>query len=348
MTWPVQPNNVKKIQMEITNYCNARCPACAREKIVLGKMDAPILGLNNNYITYEQFVSWFDKDDWSNLLLLDFCGNIDEPTTNPDLLKIVKWVMENKNFMPYQKLNISTNGGTRNIDFWKELGDMSNFYMSPKGTKRIQVNFGIDGLEDTNHIYRKNVKWEKLQTNFRTYIKAGGRAVWQFIYFDHNEHQDEEVKQRSIDEGFEKIKWRNTRRENRGDTKPAKNEKFIKNTTKPKQKIVCKACFRPNYFGLDTGLFITNKGHVMPCCWLGTEARLKEVYDTYGYQYDVTDNLLDGKKSFKDILNSEWYSNLHKTIIAETWQACTKHCKEDVIESITDDWNTQNTVSTVS
>lgn len=347
MSWPVMANGVKKIQLEITNYCNARCSACAREKIMLGKLEPEILGINDNYVSYEQFVSWFDKDKWENLLHIDFCGNIDEPTTNPDLLKICKWILENNEFTQYLKLTISTNGGTRNKEFWQELGKLSNDYKSPGGYKRLQVIWGIDGLEDTNHIYRRNVKWEKLQENFRTYIKAGGRAMWQFIYFDHNEHQDELVKQRSIDEGFEKVKWRNTKRQDRGDTVAANKEKYVKDNNVATKKIVCKACHRPNYHGLDTGLFVTNKGHVMPCCWLGTEARLKEVYDTYGYQYDSKDNVLDGNKSFQDILESDWYTNLHKTIMAETWQACVQHCKENVIEAITDDYNTGDKVSTV-
>ena len=98
MSWPIKPNKVRKVQMEITNYCNARCSACAREKIVLGKLEPNILGINDNYITYEQFVSWFTKDDWSELRLIDLCGNIDEPTTNPDLEKIIKWALTYEGF----------------------------------------------------------------------------------------------------------------------------------------------------------------------------------------------------------------------------------------------------------
>ena len=348
MSWPIKPLKVRKLQMEITNYCNARCPACAREKFYTGQMEPNILGLNNNYVTLEQFKSWFDKDDWSELRLIDFCGNIDEPTTNPDLEKIVEWILTYEGFDPRIQINIAPHGGTRNKTFWKNLGELSTKYTSPivrqdgGNTKRLHIIWGIDGLEDTNHLYRRNVNWEKLQENFRTYIKSGGRATWQFIYFAWNEHQDEEVKQRSIDEGFEKIKWRNTKRADMNKKiKPAKNEKFIKDNNKPKGKIVCKACHRPDYFGLETGLYVTNKGHVIPCCWLGTEAKLSEVYRDYGYQYDDKDNLLDGKKSFADILSSPWFSNLYKTIMAETWETCVSHCKENDIEVITNEWNVE-------
>ena len=30
---------------------------------------------------------------------------------------------------------------------------------------KVKVVFGIDGLEDTNHLYRRNVKFEKVIAN---------------------------------------------------------------------------------------------------------------------------------------------------------------------------------------
>tara|TARA_B100000959_G_scaffold48088_1_gene49372 strand:- start:879 stop:1889 length:1011 start_codon:yes stop_codon:yes gene_type:complete len=333
MSWPVKINDIKKIQIESTNYCNARCSACHREEILLGQQQPNILGINNNYISFEQFVSWFDKDDFSSVDLFDFSGNIDEPTTNPDLLDILKWLFKADNFSKNMQVNIATNGGTRNKDFWKKLANISadNKFTTKdyRGYNRLHVIFGIDGLEDTNHIYRKNVKWKKLQKNFRIYIAEGGRASWQFIYFDHNKHQDKRVKQRSIEEGFEKMKWRKT----------VRNKKFIDDKHPPQKQIKCKALYRQDYFGLKTSLYITNKGHVMPCCWLGTELRMKEVYDKHGYKYDINDNVLNGIKSVQDILDSDWYDNLYDTIMAETWKTCTEKCKVNVIDAITDDFN---------
>ena len=39
-------------------------------------------------------------------------------------------------------------------------------------------------------------------------MSSGGYGYWQFIYFNHNKHQEKEVNQRSIDEGFAGMKWR--------------------------------------------------------------------------------------------------------------------------------------------
>ena len=76
----------------------------------------------------------------------------------------------------------------------------------------MHIIWGIYGLEDTTHLYRRNVNWEKLQENFRTYIKSVEEQLGSLYILHGMNIQDEEVKQRSIDEGFEKIKWRNTKR----------------------------------------------------------------------------------------------------------------------------------------
>lgn len=202
---------IKELQMEITNYCQARCPECAREKSQI-KLKKPIspyyYGLNTKYITFDEFKSWFSKDNWEMLELIDFCGNYDEPTTNPDLLKIIDWILGNELFSKDLVVNIATNGGTRSTEFWKEMGNLCKKYRTGERHSRLRVVWGIDGLEDTNHIYRINVKWDKLQENFRAFLSSGGYGYWQFIYFNHNKHQEKEVNQRSIDEGFAGMKWR--------------------------------------------------------------------------------------------------------------------------------------------
>jgi hypothetical protein len=65
-----------------------------------------------------------------------------------------------------------------------------------------QIDFGIDGLEDTLHLYRKNVKYNKVIENAQAFIQAGGRAQWNFIVFKHNEHQVSAVTDLAKNLGF--------------------------------------------------------------------------------------------------------------------------------------------------
>jgi len=336
MSWPVNVKEIKKLQMEISNYCNARCPACARETSILNPDKQNYIGVNNTYVTFDKFKEWMDNGNfWWSLRLIDFCGNYDEPTTNPDLLDIIEWIFTSGKFSCMLQVNVATNGGTRNKEFWKELGKLSSKYRYATLTNlgRLNVIWGIDGLEDTNHIYRRNVEWNKLQENFRTYIAAGGRASWQFIYFKHNEHQDELARQRSIDEGFERIKFRGTKRKEQKVVQPAKgkHELDLESTT---EKVVCKACHRPEYHGLDTGLYTTVQGTVLPCCWWGTESQLSTLEKNYSYKYNKDDNNLNSGKSFQEILDSPWFSNLHKKIQAEKFEKCIHHCKENIVSTI--------------
>ena len=75
-----------------------------------------------------------------------------------------------------------------------------------------KVDFGIDGLEDTLHLYRRNVKYSKVIENAQAFIQAGGHAQWNFIVFKHNEHQVDQARALSQQLGFENILVRNTGR----------------------------------------------------------------------------------------------------------------------------------------
>jgi hypothetical protein len=99
-------------------------------------------------------------------------------------------------------VRIHTNGGMRKPDWWEKMGKLfSNF--SNRKNNLWEITFSIDGLEDTNHVYRRNVVWKSLMENVSAYINAGGSASWDYLIFKHNEHQLAEAK-----EFAEKMKFR--------------------------------------------------------------------------------------------------------------------------------------------
>lgn len=349
MSWPLQAKNIKKLQVELGNFCQARCPQCTRELIIKNLQDHNISNqdttpyiwkLNSDYVTLEQFKGWLDKDEWDDLKLIDICGNYDEPCANPQFLEIVEWILTSDVFSKSVQINIATNGGIRNKTFWKKLGELSKSYRLPDTGPRVMVVFGIDGLEDTNHLYRRNVKWEKLQENFRTYIASGGHAHWQFIYFKHNEHQDELAKQRSIDEGFKSIKWRGSKdRPKVKDIKAPKLGKYEKPLENPTTEIRCKAIKRSGYHGLDSTLYISHQGWLIPCCWWGTEGTMRKIYKEYGHKYDVQSHRLTGTNSVQNALDGEWFSNLYDHIMKEVFPKCIKQCKENITNTVDIEYN---------
>jgi MoaA/NifB/PqqE/SkfB family radical SAM enzyme len=156
------------IDIELTTRCNAACPMCFRNNH--GDRPNPML---------------VEKDFELDLLeqidvpvkKLALCGNYGDPIMHKELPQIIEYWFKNKS----QNIVMMTNGGARSKQWWTDLGKLT------KG--KMRVTFGIDGLEDTNHLYRRNVRWDRLMQNTKAFIDAGGDARWKFIIFKHNEHQ---------------------------------------------------------------------------------------------------------------------------------------------------------------
>ena len=69
----------------------------------------------------------------------------------------------------------------------------------------VEAVFSIDGLEDTNHLYRQDVEWNKIMDRVKWFIDAGGYATWKWIPFLHNKHQEEETRALSKELGFKEF-----------------------------------------------------------------------------------------------------------------------------------------------
>lgn len=144
-------------------------------------------------ISLEQFKAWFSPKFLKQIRVILFCGVHGDPCIAQDTLEITEYIVKNS---PNTHLLFNTNGGMRNPEWWSKLGAVL------KTDPYNWVTFSIDGLEDTNHIYRRNVKWDKLMANVKAFIAAGGRAHWDFLIFKHNEHQLEEARQLAETLGF--------------------------------------------------------------------------------------------------------------------------------------------------
>jgi len=189
--------SVKEYQLEITTYCNAACPQCPRN-LNGGKVNPnlPLCHLSRDVIDRT-----FNAELCDTLTQIFFCGSYGDPIMHPDFLEILQ-DFRAKN--PKLWLYIHTNGGVHDHAWWTKLANIINGYG--------KIDFGIDGLEDTNHLYRRNVKFEKAIDNAQAFIRAGGKAQWNFLVFKHNQHQLRRAKMLSDIVGFERILFRGTGR----------------------------------------------------------------------------------------------------------------------------------------
>ena len=190
--WNVQVGDVTEIDLECTTFCNLACPECNRT------LDEDNLSsiLNTTHITLENCKTWFKPNELINLTDVRFCGAIDEALMNPELTDILDFFLDEFNSVNY--IDIRTNGAVRTPEFWTKLVN----HLPPKHI----IVFGLDGLEDTLHIYRIGADYKKVINNAKAFIDAGGIASWQFIEFEHNKHQIEEAKQLAIELGFKEFR----------------------------------------------------------------------------------------------------------------------------------------------
>ena len=183
-------NELAQMHIELTNACNAACPMCVR---FYNNSPLPRPDLEVGQITLEKFKSYFPPEIIKRCNLILFCGVHGDPCVAKDMYEICEYI---DSVSSRTAVRVNTNGGMRRSDWWNKLGKL--FAKHPWASDaHWAVTFSIDGLEDTNHIYRRNVNWNVLMENAQAFINAGGSAVWDFLIFKHNEHQIEEAQQLS-------------------------------------------------------------------------------------------------------------------------------------------------------
>ena len=344
----IELNRVESIQLEISNHCNASCPQCPRN--YYGGKTIPTLPLKK--WSFQEFKDIIDFTDLDSLKQVYFCGTYGDPLSNSALVKMCSFIREVK---PEVQIGIHTNGALSNEKTFRELATIADF-----------IAFGIDGLEDTNHIYRRNVNWQKLMTNVNAFIGNGGMAIWDFIVFDHNQHQVEQAKELSEALGFAKFNIKRTGRffnrkhefekkltvYNRDGTVdymiyPPEDKKYLNNDYFQIEKIkktngnlknysqqTCVSCnskrIKEIYIGAD--------GFVFPCGWL--HDRL------YGPEVEGTDDNIKIKKmmkkagglshtnvfnsSLKKVVNGVWFEMIEQSWKGERLERCGIMCGDKI------------------
>ena len=248
--------NIKEIHIEPTSLCNAECPQCARN--MRGKGLNPNIKLGSLDLIF--FQKSFNEENITNINKIFFCGNVGDPCATPDLLKIFIYLKSIKKDIV---LGINTNGSLKTKEWFKELG---NILQGPLD----YVVFSIDGLEDTNNIYRRNTNWQKIIENAESYISTGASAHWDMLVFQHNKHQIEQAQSLAKKIGFS---WFRSKITDRWDIyDPTELLKPAEVYLKPNYHTLDIVCEKDR----DCSIFIDYTGRVWPCCHMA-EAYLNEV-----------------------------------------------------------------------
>ena len=171
-----EPN--RKLVIDASNKCSLQCCSCAREYFRVNKIKVPgeILTLNR----FNKLVSYFNE-------FVEFTGQISDPIMNPNLPEFLKILYE-KNIP--SKVCTAATYKPRDLDWYKNI-----FNVNPD---TIWV-FGLDGLPNESHLYRKKQDGEKLFKIMQLASSMGIEVIWQYIVFRYNENHIQEAIQLAKD-----------------------------------------------------------------------------------------------------------------------------------------------------
>ena len=271
--------DIKTIHLEVTQNCQASCPMCDRN--MNGKGINPHINLDE--LSLLDCVDIFPPEFIKQLDTMYMCGNLGDPIVAKDTLEIFEYFRSHN---PNMWLSMNTNAGAKSAEWWTELAGV----IGRKGA----VIFSVDGLRDTNHLYRQGVVWDNVERNMRAFIDAGGRARWDYLIFEHNQHQVEEAEALANAWGCEKFMKKKTGRFITQDSKKKESHQAVnrkgketQELKKPDKKYLNKALSKQdiiiNKYGTmdayydaapivckvkkENSLFITAEGLALPCCW---------------------------------------------------------------------------------
>lgn len=252
--------DIKVLHLESTDVCQAACPACARE------LDPIFDRTQKNHLTPEMIGQILTENQIRGLDKMFMCGNYGDPAAGKYTLDIYKYF---RSINPSIVLGMNTNGAIQNTGWWKTLGNLFQ-------QQQDYVVFSIDGLEDTNHIYRKGVDWKRLMENVQSYISTGASAHWDMLVYRHNEHQVDACEKLAKELGFTWFRAKVSKRQLRDGLEspiswaaPAVQRKIIE----------CHAL-------KEQSVYIDAQGRASPCCWLGSRQQdfitdIQQVSDTW-------------------------------------------------------------------
>lgn len=291
----------KTLQIEPTTSCALACPQCARYYD----------GANNPLMTTAELtlddIKRLCPVDWVKRLEKMFlCGNYGEPVAAQDCLKILKWFKE---INPNIVLGVNTSGSLRNTEWWDELAIILSGPLD-------YVVFSIDGLEDTNHIYRRNSSWSKIIANATSFISAGGSAHWDMLVFEHNQHQIDQAEALARELGFT---WFRTKYTDRPITQ---NIQWLKKVSVTDVAVVNETKIDCHYESTGQA-YLSAAGKWLPCCYIGGKI---EYPDNVGTELRSVFDDLNEQQIFDQVHTKTSWKSVWQRWESTPLQVCTDNC----------------------
>lgn len=185
-------DQITSLQLEPTSFCNIACPHCPRTSVD---------GYTNVELSHwdtKTVMKNFQTESMTKLQKVVIEGDFGDPLMHPNIKEIVEQFVSHPNA---PCVILTTNGTIRDSNWWASLPQAKNFV----------VTFSIDGLKDTNHIYRVGADFDTIIKNAKAFIDNGGQAIWKCIVFQHNQYQLDQITEFAKEMGFARVDFENAR-----------------------------------------------------------------------------------------------------------------------------------------
>jgi radical SAM protein with 4Fe4S-binding SPASM domain len=273
------------ISIEPTTSCNLRCPECPSG---LRQFSRPTGMLQKEL--FEKVILQFKKHLHS--LTFYFQG---EPYLNPDFLKMVEFASSNRIYTI-----TSTNA--------HYLTGENAAATIKSGLDKLIIS--VDGVtQETYEKYRVGGDLEKVIAGTKEIVKQKRELksktphiAWQFVVFDHNEKQVEEVKRMGKELGVDEVMIKTAQIYDfeEGKSIIPSNEKYSRYKLNKEGKYEIKNKLLNQCWRMWQGCVITWDGKVVPCC----------------FDKDAKHGMGDLKSaSIKDVWFSEAYNKFRNAIL---------------------------------
>ena len=277
--------------IEPTSKCTLECPLCDRTWFY-----ETFKKRNLHEINIDHLVDFVGPN-----ADIDMCGNNGDPIYHSKFLELCKRLKANN-----CKISITTNGSAKTKTWWQKLNSVLD-------ESDILV-FSIDGLEDTNHIYRKNAKWKSIMNAIEVFAKRKCKLHWKYIVFKHNQHQIKDAKELSTILKFDHFRLEHSDRWlGKKDLMP--DREFVDTYYQKQEKIIIDPSYKTEMAPKclinnepSKALYIDAEGDFYPCCWLGTyRYKYKSLFSPKDQKFNIQNNTLDGilgNSAVKEFFNS--------------------------------------------
>jgi len=321
---------------ELTSACTLKCPRCSRTELP----DELVL----DSLNLEFFKQNFSAELIGNIDRISFCGYDGDPIYNKQFIEICQYF---KQIKPQIELYIVTNGSYKKTTWWANLASVLNKY--------DQIHFSIDGTdEETNVQYRVNSDWKSIMSGVRELAGKSPRLVWDFIYFQHNYHQVDRLREMARDLKFDAIRFTKSNKfdtfynnYNKSLTPPSEfissSGRFESNTEYISNRQIYNDSFKnaimkkhitqeingilPLCMLGSKGLYVDSQGYFYPCCWIVNK------YNTPVYKKWLEPSRNIKQSGLESVLNANCWKEFIRNI--PTNEICKLKCSASEVTNET-------------